>query len=631
MLDLFRRHATSWLIKVALFLIVIVFIFWGGYTYRSKQETQIARIDDHYISIADYNQTYNQMVEMYRRQLGEAFSEDMIRQFNLKQQALDMLINRYLLARAAKELGLNATQQEIQQKILQYPVFQRDGSFDQKQYLLVLQQNRLTPEAFEQQIATELTAQKVEDFIKRRVIVSEEDILAEYRSTNARIQLAYVAFDPKSYEPKVSLDEKAVQNYYQEKQDKYMAPEKRRFAYVLFKSDDYLKDVKVSEDEVRQYYEDHQDNYHKEEEVRARHILFSVKEDAPEEEVKKVQAEAEKVLEQAKKGEDFAELAKKYSKDPGTAKNGGDLGYFTREKMVEPFSDAAFALKPGEISGLVRTNFGFHIIKVEDVRPEKTSPLEEVKAEIETAIKKEKARDIAYKNSRDFSDVVYARRNMEKAAQADKLQVTRTAPLSQKDTITGLEPSSANILNTVFSLPENGVSDVIEVPEGFVVAQVESVQAPAVLPFDQVKQQVEKDYREEQARTMAQKQASEFLAAAVKMKDLDQAAKEQKVEVNKTDWFSRREPDKNLRLRGDSLGKVFELQESYAFPDSPLVDVQNRFIVCRLLGKQVPEENLAKERTSIAKRILMQKQNALWVSWLNEQRQRSRIEKYREL
>jgi peptidyl-prolyl cis-trans isomerase D len=632
MLNLFRKHATSWLIKVALFLIVIVFIFWGGYSYNSQKASQMARVDDHYISINDYNQAYNQLLEVYRRQFGDAFSEDLIRRFNLKKQALDMLINRYVLTKAAQELGLTATAREIQDQVLEYPVFQKDGKFDQNLYVRVLQQNRLTPEAFEQKLAEDLTTRKLESFIKRQAVVTEGEIRSDFLFNHSTIQLDYVILDPKSYENQVTIDEKAVETYFKEHQDRYKDPEKRQISYVLFKTDDYLANVQVTNDEILQKYEENKDQYHHEPEVHARHILFIVTENAPEAEVAKVRSEAQKVLDEVKKGKDFSELAKKYSQDPSAAQNGGDLGYFKRHEMVDAFSDAAFAMKPGQISDLVRSPYGFHIIKVEDVRPERTESLEEARAAIEKSLKEEKARELAYEKAQAFEDVAYARKDVGKTAEEQKVQLMGNGVwVSESDSLSGLKEADPALMKKIFALGEKEVSDVLETPEGYLVAEVTAVQGPQVPPLEKVKDRVQEDLKKEKAGELAKAKASELLSAAKNLKSLEQAAREMKMDVRKSDWFSRREPDNDLLLlQGNALNSVFQMEESNPFPEAPL-SLGNRYAVVQLLGKKSSEEGLEKERDSISRRLYQMKQGMLWQSWIEEERSKAKVEIYKEL
>ena len=633
MLGIFRKHATSWLIKAFFFLIAFVFIFWGGYSYKTREEGQIAKVGDQYISMIEYNKSYQQMIEMFRRQMGGNLNEDLIRQFDLKKQALETLVDRIVLAKAADELGLGATPQEIQARVFQIPAFQTNGQFDQKRYVALLQQNRMTPESFEQSLAEDVAFQKLEGFVKRRAVITEAEIEADFRSSHTPVQVGYVILDPKAFEESVKGDDQAVKEAYEKNQDRYKDPERRQFAYAFFKTEDFLAQVPLSDDEVRQHYEENRDGYHHEAEVRAKHILFSVKEDAPEEEVNTVRAEAQKVLDEARKGKNFTELAKSHSKDPSVAQNAGDLGFFTKDQMVQAFSDVAFSLKPSEISDLVRTPFGFHIIKVEEIRPEKTETLEEVRGNIEGTLKEERARDLAYDRARAFGDLAFGLRDILKAGQSQNLEVKVTdAWLTQKEDLPDVDGSAASVMGKLFPLAEKDVSNVLEVPQGFVVVQVQGVRPPEVLPLEQVKERVEKEYRAEQARKMARDKASELLEAARKGGSLESVVSELKLEMRKTEWFTRKDPDKDLRLlQGANLNEVFELDETHnPFPPFPY-ELGNRTVVVQLLGKKTPEESLDKERPAITERVRRLKENMVWQSWKEEQRKKVKVEVLKEL
>lgn len=629
MLEFLRRHSRSWLMIVAFGFIIVSFVIWGG--YRTGEEGQIAEVDGQYISRADYDTFYRDLLEMYRRQLGDGFSDDLIRQLDLEKRALEMMIQRHLVLKAAKGMGLDATPREVREVILEIPVIQTDGRFDKKKYDLFLRQSRRTPEMFEQQVAEDLTFRKVESFVKRRALVTEEEVLADYRLNNTLVQLEYVIYNPKSYEEKVVVEEKAVQAFYDQNTEKYQEPEKRQFAFVVFETDAHLSGIKVSEEQVRQYYQEHLSEYHKEKEVRARHILFSVKEDAPEEEVNRVRDEAQKTLDEARKGKDFAELARKHSQDPTAAQNGGDLGYFTREKMVPEFSDAAFSLEAGEIGDPVRTPFGFHIIRVEDVRPEKTSTLEEVRSQIEAALKDQSARDIVFKEVREFTDLAYARKDLEQAAQAGNLPVKGADVwISRNDPFPEVKGLAPDTVKKLFEYSEKEISDPLEISNGFIVVQVKGIRAPRVIPFDKVKERVEQEFKAEESRKLAHQAAANLLEAARKSESLAEAAKTNKLEVKKSDWFSRSRPDKDLRvLRGEAVDKIMQLSESRPLVDAPL-EMGNRYIVCQLLARKESDENLEKERELIAGRILQQKQTTVWQAWMKDREGQSKIKVFRQ-
>lgn len=631
MLEFVRKHSRSWIIKALLLLIAVVFTAWGGYSYNSRHETEIAKVGEHYITIAEHNNAISNMTEAYRRQFGGAFSDDLLRKLNIRQQALEALIEHYLVIKGASELGLTATTEEVQRRILEIPVFQDQGKFDMKRYEGFLRNQGMKPEQFEQEMAQQITSMKVQNFIRGRAVVTEDEIQLEHHFNNDQVKVAYILIDPKSLEGQVAVDDSALQEFHKKNQNRYMEPEKRQIAYVLLNTDDLAKDSAVSDTEIKAYYEDNLRQYEHEKEVRAQHILFKLKPDATPEEVEKVRAEAQKVQEEAKKDKDFSELARKYSQDEGSASKGGELGFFTAKKMQPSFSAAAFAMNPGDISDLVRTPFGFHIIKVEEVRPERTAPLEEVKGDIEKSLKYQKAKDVAYAKVRDLRDLSYARKDIGKAAQELKLQVTGPEWIQQAADQPDSGPFPPQVKAKIFELGQDDISDIIETPKGMAVAQLKSIQKPQPIPFEKVKDKVTNDYRAEQSEVLAQKKAAEILAQAKEKGSLAEVAKAQNLNLRQSESFSRQNPDKDLKLlQGDSLNKVFDLQESKPFPEAPL-ELGNRYVVCQLQGRTPAAQPTAEESATISAQLLRQKQAGLWEAWLSDMRKKTKIEFYKEI
>lgn len=631
MLHIMRKHSKSWGIKVVFGIIILVFIAWGGYAYHSLKDTAVAQIGDHLISRTEYETTYQNMAERYRQQLGRAFSEDLMKKLGLRQQALDALINSYLITKGADELGLSASTDEVRRYIMQFPGLLNEGKFDQARYEASLRQQRTTPEAFEKQIAQEITFKKAQAFIKDRAVVTEQEILDDYHFNRDQVKLAYIPFDPKSFEDQVKVQDDALQAFYQKNTNRYMDPEKREVVYVLLNTGEIGKEIPVSDADVKTYYDEHISQYTHEEEVHARHILFKLKPDATPEEVEKVRAEAQKALDEAKKNKNFPELAKKYSQDEGSAQNGGDLSYFSKKQMQPAFAEAAFALKPGEISGLVQTPFGFHIIKVEDVRAARTSPLEEVKADIKKTLQTEKAQDIAFNRSRDLRDMAYARKDLEKAAQELKLSAPATTwvEMGQEQSESGVFPSQAKM--KLFGMGQGDISEVLETPKGLAVAQLKTIKPPQAIPLEQVKDKVVKDYKADQAKVLARQKADEVLKAAKEKNNLEEVAAQMKLSVRQSDFFSRENPDKDLKLlRGDNLGQIFDLTESRPFPSSSL-ELGNRYMVCRLVAKTAAPQPSPEELASISKQLLQEKQEAVWEAWVMDLRKNTKMEQLKQI
>ncbi len=341
--------------------------------------------------------------------------------------------------------------------------------------------------------------------------------------------------------------------------------------------------------------------------------------------------QAQKILDEAKKGKDFAELASKYSQDETTAKKGGDLGFFDSKKMDPAFSKAAFALKPGEISGLVRTPYGFHIIKSEGVTEAKTVPFEEVKGEIEKDLKSQGAQDLAFKQAQNLRDLANARKDIAKAAAEMKMTVLGPVRITMPEDQAGSTPFPAPIREKLFKLGEGDISDMLELPKGFAVAQVKAIKRPQPIPFENAKDKVTNDFRAEQAKGLAQKQASEILAQAKEKKSLAEVAKARNINLRQSEFFSRQDPDKDLKLlRGPSLNSVFSLNGSSPFPETP-IELGNRYIVCQFQGIKPAGEPSSEERAEISGKILRQKEDELWKAWLAEVRKTTKIEQLQEI
>ena len=631
MLSMLRKNASSWFIKTILILIVVVFVLWGGYSYQERKKSHLVRIDDTYITWQQYAKAYDQLKDFYRRQMGQNFSEEMLNKLNVKQQALELLIDQTLLLKKAAELGISVSPGELQETIQSIPAFQTDGRFDLRRYQLILQQNRMTPESFEQELAQTLTLRKLEDLVMRQVTISDKEVMDYVRMIRTDKQFLCVSFPWSQYEAGISVTDDDLKAYYTAHEKSYEEPEKRKIAYVLFPLSDFTGDVSVTEDELKTYYEEHRKNYHEEKAVHARHILFRVNPDASAEEVEAVKNKAQEILKLARAGQDFATLAKNYSEDPGSAKNGGDLGYFTQSQMIKEFADAAFAIKPGEISDLVRTAFGFHIIKVEDVRPERDLSFDEVKDSIKKILTERKARDRAYAKARDFADEAFAAKDIIQSAAKSGLKVVSVNEwLSISQPLPDF-PENQDVMKKLFNLPNKGISDIIEVKNGFIVAQVMDIQPSRILGFDEVKSRVESDYRREKAEEQALKHSSDLLERVRTAGSLEKVAAEANMKVEKSPFLNRLRPDISFGVWGDELERLMDLTEAVPLPEKP-VKGMTAYMVCQWAGTKLPDEKTVEDEAKRFKPILMEQlTRSYWDGWRKSLRSQAKIEVLREL
>jgi peptidyl-prolyl cis-trans isomerase D len=629
MLGLMRKHATSWLIKVALFAIVIVFIFWGGYSYTEKKANRVAVVNGSYIGIQEYQFMYNNLLEQMRNQLRGQFSSELVERLNLKEQALERLINRRLLLSEAENLGLEVSQQELQSAIVSYPAFQINGRFDPLRYQQILRLNRLTPQEFEGSQREDLLINKVEQFIKRTTKVLDAEIRSFYHHTRDKVKLTYALVDPDDFTDKVELNEEAVRDYFDTHRGNYRLPAQRNILYVRFIPRDYVDEVSVSEEDIEEYYRLHQEDYQQPKKVRARHILFRIPQEAKTSDIQKIQKKAQRVLELARTGEDFAKLARKYSEGP-TASKGGDLGHFTHGQMAKPFADSAFSLEKGEISDLVRTRFGLHIIKVEDIREESTQSLAAAREAVLQTLKKDRAGEIAWQRAESFADQSRARDDLEKAALEQDLPVKESGFFAADEPIPtlGRFPEVSEI---IFSLQPREISPVLSVGEDQLVVQLVEIQDSRLQEFGEVEEKVREASIGEQSKNLAHTQALEWLETARKQGSIDSLARSNDVDIKKTDFFTAVSPDRSLGNQRDLVIAAFALTLDQ--PVLPKVyEFDGAFAIVQVAERQVASEQEFQEQKEIlAAQLLQAKQEQTFNRWLTARRQHSDVRILQEL
>jgi len=624
-----RKHATSWLIKVACFAIVIVFIFWGGYSYTEKKANRVAVVNGSYIGLREYQSMYSNLVEQMRRQFGRQFSSELVETLNLKGQALDRLINRRLILAEAGMLKFDVSREELQNAIVSYPAFQTNDQFDPLRYQQILRSNRLTPQDFEANQREDLLINKVEQFITRGAKVLESEMLSFFHHTRDRVNLAYVQIDPQDFKNQVNVDEEAVRDYFDKHRENYRLADKRNILYVRFVPRDYLAEVEVTDQEIEEFYQLHQDNYREPKKVHARHILFRISEKAKTAEIQEILDRAKKVLNLARKGDNFAELARKYSED-STAAKGGDLGYFKSGDMVKPFADSAFSLKKGEISDLVRTRFGIHIIKVEDITEESVQPLAQVKETVRQSLKEERGREIALQRADSFIDLSRALDDLQKAAVEEGLEVKESGLFAAVEPIPQLGRHS-EINEIIFALRPREISPAFSIGDDQLVVQLVEIQDSRLEEFAEAQERVQEDWITEQSEVLARKQAQEWLETARQEGNLAEVARRNKLKINKTGLFTTISPAPPFGNQRDMVITAFSLTPEQPVP-SEVYEVDGKFIILQLEDSQPASENVfQKEKDNLAKQLLQAKKEQTFSRWINGRRQQADIEMLQEL
>jgi len=381
MLRYLRENTGNWIIKFFLGIIIIVFIFLGVGSMNANKRNQVATVNDQTITFAEYRDAYQRMIQRLQQQFGNSLNDDLIKSMNVKQYAVDSLIDQKLLELEAQKLKIVVSDEELKQSLLSIKAFQKDGAFDMDLYKRVLGQNGMSPETFEAVQRNTIRNTKLQRMVASGITVGDQEAQAWYSFNNTKVGIDYVVIDPASFSD-ILASEDQIRAQYDDHHDLYMSEPKRKVAFLVFAPNEFESQVKIDDASLRDFYDQNQAQFTTPEQVEASHILIRVDENADEPTVAKAKDEAMSVYDKAVNSVDFAELAKAYSQGPSAA-SGGYLGRFDRNSMVKPFADAAFAMKPGDVSLPVRTRFGWHIIKVTDKTPETVTPFETAKVQIQ--------------------------------------------------------------------------------------------------------------------------------------------------------------------------------------------------------------------------------------------------------
>jgi len=623
-LSIMRRHAKSWLIKFLIGIIAVVFVFYFGYSFTSNQALKIAYVNGEVISGPEYEKAYRDMISAYQARYKDMWNENLIKMLNLKTQALNALIDRRLMTQAAKRLGIDVTQEECQQAILEYPAFQVNGQFDMGRYQALLSQNHMTPEDFETSIAHELLNKKLDQFLYAFLTVPEKEVLEQYRFANEKIKLAYVEFSPKDFRKSVTVDEAGLEKYFDKHKELYRIPAKRQATYIAIDPASFKDGVKVTEKEIVSFYEYNNEAYNQPKKVKARHILFKVDAESAKEIDEKAKEKAEAVLTRVRKGEDFAKLAAEHSDCPSKAK-GGDLGYFAKGQMTPAFEEVAFNLKTGEISDLVRTPFGYHIIQVEDIREAHTQSIDEVHDEIVDTLTQNAATDRAHEKGLTLVDQMPYDIQLDVYAKQQGLEARTSDFFSGVEAIPGIE-GSKSVAQTLFALGMNEATDLVELGGKFYIFQIAEEKASYLPELKDVKEKVREDYIGHLAAQEATEAATRYLTALREGKPWDDLAKEKGLTPKETDFFTRQGPVSKIGNSPELIETAFRLDRETPYPEKPFVDPRGAFVFRWLEKQDIDETAFQKEEKSYQEALTQTKHRRIFENWLENLRKNAAIE-----
>jgi peptidyl-prolyl cis-trans isomerase D len=591
----------------------------------------IARIDDQEVTVPEVQRQARLMIQQRYPQAGAQAS--MLLPFVLP-QAAEQLISQKALVVEAHRLGLRVSDEELRDDLqhggLGAALFPEGKFIGQEEYEILVQRNfNLTVPQFENLVKDDIAIRKLRALVSGSASVGEPEVHAEFVRRSTKVKFDYAVLTQADILKGLHPTEQELKAFYDRNKANYnnSIPEKRQIKYAIVESAKPAA-TPVTDQELQAYYDQHRDQYRFPEQVKVSHILIKTPlpgadgkvDDKGVEEARK---KAEDVLKQVKSGGDFAKLAGQYSDDPGSAKNGGSLGWIGRGRTVPEFEKAAFSLPKGQTSDLVKSSYGFHIIRVEDKQDAHVKPLAEVKSEIEAKVKEEKATRATEIAANTLLSQARAD-GLDKAAAAKNAHVVTTEFFSRNDSLPGLS-ATPELMETIFNEREKAPADVVQVPQGYVIFELLATRPPATPAFEEIRSRVETEFKNERASFLLQQKTQELSDRAKAEHDLKKAAKELGATIKTSDLVL---PDGQVpdlgSLSNPAAGSIFTLKPGEI--SSPINTGANG-VVAQLLEKQPPtEQDFAAKKDQIREGLLEGKQNelfSLFVSNLRKEMEKS--------
>jgi peptidyl-prolyl cis-trans isomerase D len=594
----------------------------------------VAKVSGEDITAEEVHEAARQMAQQEAQRYGASAAQ--LLPFLMQQatqHAADQLIDRQALVAEAQHLGLKATPLEVKDELQhgRYAAyFFPGGNFiGQAEYEGLLQQHNLTPAVFEDSVAKEILLSKLQALITGSASVSDAAIRQEFDKQNTKVKFDYAVLKEDDIKKGLHPTTEELKAYYDAHQKSYAnsIPEKRKIKYAMIDQAKVAAGVQVTQDDLQAYYNQHRDQYRVAEQAKVSHIL--IKTPLPgtdgkvdDKGVADAQKRAEDVLKQLKAGAKFEDLAKKYSEDPGSAKEGGSLGWIGKGRTVPEFEKAAFSLPKGQISDLVKSSYGFHIIRVDDRQDAHMKTLDEVKAEIEPILKQQKAQDIAQKQAADLLAQAKTQ-GLDAAATAKGVPVVTSDFFSRRDIVPGLGPAP-QLLDAVFTAADKSPAEMAATSQGFAVFQLLAVQPPATPTFEDIRAKVEEQFKSERANILLSQKTQELSDRAKSEHDLKKAAKELGATVKTSDFVT---PDGQVPDIGSMTGEAAVVFTMKPGDISGPINSGANGVVMSVVEAQAPTEaDFVAKRDQIRDTLLQTKEQeifGLFVTNLREQMEKS--------
>jgi len=617
MLESMRNQAQSWLAKVLLTGIALSFVLWGvGDYFSDNGVTTVASINDNPIGSSEFYQAYERQLNAYRSMLGKQFSKELVASLHVKENTLQTIINRRIMLDIADNLGMVAPEAVLLSTVQNNPSFQSAGAFDPKRYQILTRNMGFgSAQDYENDLRLNIMVDALQKAIVGSVQISEPEIRDRFNHDYEQRVMAAIIVDPATQMDKIEISDAQAKAWYESHKQNYQSPLKIKVNAVEISALALAQEMSVDETEIQTAYDSRKAEFSEPEQRQARHILIKVAKASSEGAYKTARKKLESVQARIKAGEDFAKLAKEVSEDTTTANKGGELGWFKAGVMAPRFDEAVFAMDKGDVSDIVETQFGFHLVQLEDVRAAHQKAYAEVKDTLKDELVQARANDEAYKLSQDLDDALGMEDSLKAATASLDLKMFSSDLVSMDDAEVTPLLTDAEIRAKAFATLPGQAVEIIEVSDGrFIAFEVVERQEPDILPFEQVVRKVKGDAKLEAANNKARELADEIRAS--KGKSLDELAQQygQAKYISKP-VRSNGVGDLAAWLTSPLLDKAFITPAGGWLNQS--MDVAQGYAAVRVEKTIAPSDNeYAKQKSGIARQVKQSKGTARFARWM---------------
>ena len=603
---------TLWFVIIA--FIISIFAVWGGAGRlgEGQRANTLATVGKAKISGDIYFQSLRQRLETMKREFADLDS-NFIQQLNIPQQVLEQIIQQTILLQLANDMGIRASDEELREKIKSYPVFQQDGKFiGFGEYKKILEWNRLSISDFEQNLKKEIMLEKVIQVITSGISVAPEELWENYKKNNETAKLEYVILETDKVEFNEELQPSELMEMYEKNKDKYNIQEKREADYTFFLTDDLKIEIELSEQEIENYYQDNQSQFQEPEKIRVSRLYLPL--ESKEKEL--VLTEIKDILDRINKGEDFSELAKKLSKDE-KAEEGGDWGIFDWRRLSSPEQNEIENLSLSEISDPVEIEDGVSLLKITEKEPAVQKPIEEVREQITTILKDQKARELVETKISQLEKSARKEKSLEQAAQKIGYNLKQTGLLKEGESIEDIDPSGS-ISSSLFNLEEKEISSPIYTYKGTGIAQLKSIEPSRPARFEEMEDEIKTELTAIKKKE-AVLEKMKNIKSELNNKSLEQLAEKYELEYKTVEKHKRGQYLSVIGENQEIDRLAFSLSKEEA---SDPIEFANGYSMIRLLDrKEVTKEDLEKNKKTEKETLLETKRNKFFQSYLTKTRE----------